>query len=140
LQCLWKHRGALFSREQKALGFVSLPNMWIFQYGVQTFSLFVDLLCLMSLFTEHAVTTMMFYAGFLLFDLLAAYFAFQLEKESPKPLKWLFIQRFVYRQLMSYVVLRSFYYALKGVSVGWNKLNRNGNVQLEIKEPVKRTG
>jgi peptidoglycan-N-acetylglucosamine deacetylase len=140
LQCLWKHRGALFSREQKALGFVSLPNMWIFQYGVQTFSLFVDLLCLLSLFTEHAVTTMMFYAGFLLFDLLAAYFAFQLEKESPKPLKWLFIQRFVYRQLMSYVVLRSFYYALKGVSVGWNKLNRNGNVQLEMKEPVKRTG
>ena len=140
LQCLWKHRGALFSREQKALGFVSLPNMWIFQYGVQTFSLFVDLLCLLSLFTEHAVTTLSFYIGFLLFDLLAAYFAFRLEKESPKPLIWLFIQRFVYRQLMSYVVIRSFYFAFKGISVGWNKLNRNGHVQLEPNDPVKQTG
>lgn len=140
LQCLWKHRGALFNRENKALGFVSLPNMWIFQYGVQTFSLFVDLLCILSLFTEHAFTTMIFYAGFLLFDLLAAYFAFQMEKESPKPLIWLFIQRFVYRQLMSYVVIRSFILAFKGVSVGWNKVVRNGNVQLEKATPVKKMG
>lgn len=140
LQCLWKHRGALFSRKQKALGFISLPNMWIFQYGVQTFSLFVDLLCILSLFTEHALTTMMFYAAFLLFDLMAAYFAFQLEKESPKPLIWLFIQRFVYRQLMSYVVLRSFFFAFKGVSVGWNKVIRNGHVQLDKATPVKKMG
>ncbi len=140
LQCLWKHRGALFNRKNKALGFVSLPNMWIFQYGVQTFSLFVDLLCILSLFTEHALTTMVFYAGFLLFDLLAAYFAFQMEKESPKPLIWLFIQRFVYRQLMSYVVIRSFFLAFKGVSVGWNKVVRNGNVQLEKATPVKKMG
>ncbi|SEM94164.1 glycosyltransferase [Lihuaxuella thermophila] len=140
LQCLWKHRGALFSRKQKALGFVSLPNMWIFQYGVQTFSLFVDLLCILSLFTDHAVTTMTFYIGFLMFDLLAAYFAFRLEKESPKPLIWLFIQRFVYRQLMSYVVVRSFIFAFKGISVGWNKLKRKGHVQLEQGDPLKEVG
>ncbi|MBA4493913.1 glycosyltransferase [Paenactinomyces guangxiensis] len=131
LQCLWKHRGALFSREQKALGLVSLPNMWIFQYGVQTFSLFVDLLFVLSLFTEYAVNTATFYIGFLLFDLLAAYFAFRQEKENPKPLIWLFIQRFVYRQLMSYVVVRSFISAFKGVSMGWNKLTRKGHVQLD---------
>lgn len=131
LQCLWKHRGALFSEKQKSLGFVTLPNMWSFQYGVQMLSPFVDLLCLFSLFTDYATTTLVFYVLFLVFDMLAAFFAFSLEKESPKPLIWLFLQRFVYRQFMTYLVVKSLVYALKGVSVGWNKLVRKGNVALK---------
>lgn len=146
LQCLWKHRGALFSKEQKTLGYISLPNMWIFQYGVQTFAVFVDFLWVLSLFTEHAATTFVFYVGFLLFDTLSALFAFRLEKESSKPLVWLFIQRFVYRQMMSYVVIRSFLSAFIGAPMGWNKLKRNGNVKLvketedQIDVPLMRRG
>ncbi len=131
LQCLWKHRGALFSNEQKGLGFVSLPNMWIFQYGVQTISPFIDILCIFSLLTDQATEILIFYLLFLLFDLLVAFFAFSLEKENSKPLLWLFIQRFAYRQFMTYIVMKSFFYALKGVSVGWNKLARKGNVNVE---------
>lgn len=131
LQCLWKHRGALFSGEQKSLGFVTLPNMWGFQYGVQMLSPFVDLLCIFSLFTDYATKTLVFYILFLIFDMLAAFFAFSLEKESPKPLIWLFLQRFVYRQFMTYIVVKSLVLALKGVPVGWNKLVRKGNVSME---------
>jgi peptidoglycan-N-acetylglucosamine deacetylase len=130
LQCLWKHRGALFSGRQKSLGFITLPNMWGFQYGVQLMSPFVDLLCIASFFTSSAARTLLFYVAFLIFDMIAAFFAFSLEKESPKPLIWLFLQRFVYRQFMTYIVFKSIYLALKGVTVGWNKLVRKGNVPL----------
>jgi cellulose synthase/poly-beta-1,6-N-acetylglucosamine synthase-like glycosyltransferase/peptidoglycan/xylan/chitin deacetylase (PgdA/CDA1 family) len=131
LQCLWKHRGALFSGKQKSLGYVTLPNMWAFQYGVQLLSPFTDLLFILSLFTVYATKTLLFYLAFLVLDMAAAFYAFSLEKESPKPLIWLFLQRFVYRQFMTYVVFKSIYFALKGVTVGWNKLQRKGNVTME---------
>ncbi|WP_052807395.1 glycosyltransferase [Risungbinella massiliensis] len=128
LQCLWKHRGALFSKEQRTLGYISLPNMWLFQYGVQMLSPFIDLLCIVSLFTGEIGNTLLFYLLFLAFDTLAAFIAFRFEKESTKPLLWLFVQRFAYRLLMTIVVCKSIFFALKGITVGWNKLARSGNV------------
>ncbi len=130
LQCLWKHRGAIFSGSQKTLGYITIPNMWLFQYGVQLLSPFVDLLCVISFFTIYVKKTLLFYLLFLIFDMLVAFFAFGLEKENPKPLVWLFLQRFVYRQLMSYVVIKSLYYAFRGRQLGWNKLKRQGNVSI----------
>ncbi|WP_164491612.1 glycosyltransferase [Staphylospora marina] len=138
LQCLWKHRGALFSGKQKTLGYITLPNMWLFQYGVQVLSPFVDLLSIVGFFTSSAQRAMLFYVVFLVFDLLTAFFAFSLEKESPKPLIWLFLQRFVYRQFMTYIVFKSLYLSLKGVLVGWNKLVRKGNVPVEAE--IKTAG
>lgn len=132
LQCLWKHRGAIFSGKQKSLGYVTIPNMWLFQYGMQLLSPFTDLLSILSLFTVYATQMLIFYLVFLLFDMAAAFYAFSLENESPKPLIWLFLQRFVYRQFMTYVVFKSIYYALKGVPVGWNKLQRRGNVTTGV--------
>ena len=35
LQCLWKHRKALCNPKHKTLGFIALPNMWLFQYVLQ---------------------------------------------------------------------------------------------------------
>ena len=37
-------------------------------------------------------------------------------------------QRLVYRQLMYYILLRSFVKAIKGELQGWGKLKRTGNV------------
>lgn len=131
LQCLWKHREALFSGKQGSLGFVTLPNMWIFQYGVQMVSPFVDILCIISFFTDQAWQTFLFYLAFLAFDSIAAFFAFSLEKENPRPLIWLFLQRFAYRQIMTYIVAKSLLLALKGVTVGWNKLVRTGSAKMD---------
>ena len=41
------------------------------------------------------------------------------------------LQRFGYRQIMYYVVLRSIFAALRGPSVGWGKLERAGTVKAE---------
>ncbi len=62
-------------------------------------------------------------------DLLASLFAFKLEEENPKPLVWLILQRFIYRQFMTYVVIKSIFSSLRGVAVGWNKLKRLGSVK-----------
>jgi hypothetical protein len=42
---------------------------------------------------------------------------------------WLPLQRFGYRQLMYYVVVRSISAAIRGAVVGWGKLERTGTVK-----------
>ena len=64
-------------------------------------------------------------------DFFTSLYAFRLEKENPKPLTSLFLQRILYKQLMTYVVIKSILSAIKGVAVGWNKLKRKGNVTQE---------
>ena len=130
LQCLWKHRGALFNRRQRSLGFIAMPSMWLFQYLYSMLSPVIDLLFVFSLFSGGSRLSTLYYAVFFLLDLLVAYHAFRLEKTSAKPLVWLFLQRIVYRQLMTYVIIKSIVAAFRGAAVGWNKLKRSGSAQM----------
>ena len=55
--------------------------------------------------------------------------AFALEKnEKWRLLWWLLLQRFGYRQLMYYVVVKSVFNAIAGLSVGWARHERKGTV------------
>ncbi|MGJ7910773.1 polysaccharide deacetylase family protein [Neobacillus sp. LXY-1] len=131
LQCLWKHREALFNKQHNSLGYIGLPNMWLFQYFYQTISPIADILFIIALFGPHPGKAAIGFALFYLLDFFTSLYAFRLEKESPKPLVSLFLQRILYKQLMTYVVIKSIFSAIKGVTVGWNKLKRNGNVTQE---------
>lgn len=128
LQCLWKHRSALFNKKHHSLGYVALPNMWLFQYVYQTISPIADILFIFALFSPKPEKAAIGFVLFYLMDFFASLYAFRLEKESPKPLISLFLQRILYKQLMTYVVVKSIFSAIKGVTVGWNKLKRKGNV------------
>ncbi|RUS47530.1 DUF2062 domain-containing protein [Cohnella sp. AR92] len=131
LQCLWKHRGAMFNPKHPALGFIGMPNMWLFQYVYSVLSPLIDLLFVFSLFSGGSRIATAFYLAFFLLDLSVAYYAFRLEKENPKPLLWLFLQRIVYRQLMTYVILKSIFAAVRGSPVGWNKMKRRGSARMD---------
>ncbi|CRK80795.1 DUF2062 domain-containing protein [Neobacillus massiliamazoniensis] len=131
LQCLWKHRDALFNKKHKSLGYIGLPNMWLFQYIYQTISPIADILFVIALFGEHPGKAAIGYILFYMLDFVTSLYAFKLEKEDPKPLGSLFLQRILYKQLMTYVVIKSIFSAMKGVTVGWNKLKRKGNVTQE---------
>lgn len=135
LQCLWKHRGALFNPKQKTLGFVGLPNMWL-QYVLQALAPLADLIFVVGLFGD-TTKILTFYVGFLVVDLLASLYSFRLEKANVKPLLLLFVQRIVYRYFLTYTVWKSIISAFKGILVGWNKLKRSGNVKLPDKEIEK---
>jgi cellulose synthase/poly-beta-1,6-N-acetylglucosamine synthase-like glycosyltransferase/peptidoglycan/xylan/chitin deacetylase (PgdA/CDA1 family) len=145
LQCAWKHRDVLLRPRYGSLGLVAMPNVWVFQLLLPAISPLADLLFLWSLVSvwlvkaEHGATyaltnlehVLTFYALFLLVDWLAAVAAFLLEPDEDRSLTWLiFLQRFAYRQVMYWVVLRAFLGAARGRLVGWGKLERKATVQV----------
>jgi len=145
LQCMWKHRDALANPRYGALGFLAMPNVWIFQILFTLISPVMDLMFIWTFVSaaierwwhpdEYAVTNLkyvlFYYALFLVVDALAAAFAFLLEKrEQWSLLWWLFLQRFCYRQVMYYVMARSVLTAIKGAVVGWGKLERKATVAI----------
>ena len=144
LQCMWKHSDALFRRRFGTLGFIAMPNVWIFQILFPLISPIMDLMLLYSLvlagldWWQHAADyssanlqqVLIYYALFLAIDWLSACFAFMLErKERWSLLWWLFLQRFCYRQVMYYVMIKSVAMALRGPVVGWGKLERKATVE-----------
>jgi cellulose synthase/poly-beta-1,6-N-acetylglucosamine synthase-like glycosyltransferase/peptidoglycan/xylan/chitin deacetylase (PgdA/CDA1 family)/spore germination protein YaaH len=143
LQCMWKHRRALLRPRYGTLGFIAMPNVWIFQILFPLISPVMDLMFVWTLIAsaierlehphEYAITNLnevvFFYALFLAVDWLAAAFAFLLEKgEQWSLLWWLFLQRFCYRQVMYYVMVKSVLTAVRGALVGWGKLERKATV------------
>ena len=144
LQAAWKHSDALLRPRYGSLGFVALPNIFIFQVFFPLVSPIMDLLMLGTLLVtgfnrwqhpaEFSADTMwrvlFYYAMFMAVELMAAVLAFALEpKENWRLLVWLFWQRFFYRQLMYYVAIKSTLAGLRGISVGWNKLERKATVK-----------
>jgi cellulose synthase/poly-beta-1,6-N-acetylglucosamine synthase-like glycosyltransferase/peptidoglycan/xylan/chitin deacetylase (PgdA/CDA1 family)/spore germination protein YaaH len=147
LQCAWKHKGALFRPRYGTLGFVALPNTWIFQLFFSALSPLADLLFVWSLIAvgiarwQHGNTyaletlenVMYYYALFLLVDWIGAVIAFVMEPGEDKALTLLIpLQRFAYRQVMYFVVVRSFAAAMRGGMVGWGKLERKASVELPV--------
>jgi len=144
LQCLWKYRRITFNPEYGELGMVALPQVWLFQIILTTLAPVADLLVVWQLlgqwiaykqhgseFTDTDLKVMgIYYLVFITVDLLAAMVGFAMDrKEDWRLLFWLPLQRFGYRQLMYYVVLRSISTAIRGSFVGWGKLERHGTVK-----------
>lgn len=144
LQCLWKYRSITFNPSYGTLGMVALPQVWLFQIILTALAPLADLLLVWQLigqwiaYAQHGaefsndnlVVVGIYYVVFMVVDLTAAIIGFLMEKrESWSLLWWLVLQRFGYRQLMYYVVVRSIWTAIKGPFVGWGKLERTGMVK-----------
>ncbi|HVO36443.1 MAG TPA: glycosyltransferase, partial [Gemmatimonadales bacterium] len=134
LQCVWKHRGALF--HYGWFGWMAIPAVWLFQVFFQALGPLVDLKLLWSgadFLYSWATTSRLvsdwqplpgilrllevvgfLYALFFAVDLVAAAIAYRLDREDPRDLWWLFLQRFVYRQMMYAVLWKSVVTAIKG--------------------------
>ena len=145
LQCLWKYRRITFNPRHGLLGTVALPQVWLFQIVLTTLAPVADLLLVWQLvgqwinYEQHGAEFQsgdlrivgIYYCVFILVDLLAAAIGFLMERrEDWSLLWWLMLQRFGYRQLMYYVVVRSIATALRGPFVGWGKLERHGTVRV----------
>src|ERR1700687_4396231 len=137
LQAVWKHRDTLFRWKYGTLGFVALPNIFIFQILLPLVSPVMDLLFLTSLLlwglaqlriarvpqlwtAQDVERSVIFFIGFMLIDVLTCIVAFLLEKKEDWSLLWpLLLQRFYYRQMMYAVLFRSVMGAVQGHAVGW---------------------
>lgn len=131
LQCFWKHKKALGRGKNKSLGFVALPNMLVFQFIVPLFAPIMDILIILGILAGEWEKSLLVFGIYFITDFLASLFAFKLEKLSIKPLFVLLPQRIIYRYLLLYVSWKSLLTAIKGNRVGWNKLDREGNIRLD---------
>lgn len=72
---------------------------------------------------------LVYYFAFLVVDLGSAALALVMERNEKKTLlPWLVLQRFGYRQLMYYIVIKASLAALLGPWVGWAKIERKATV------------
>jgi cellulose synthase/poly-beta-1,6-N-acetylglucosamine synthase-like glycosyltransferase/peptidoglycan/xylan/chitin deacetylase (PgdA/CDA1 family)/spore germination protein YaaH len=146
LQCLWKHRPGLFDPRHPVLGFFALPQIWLFQIFLAVAAPLVDLGAIWALISavmthySHPVEwssddllhTLFYWSAFILVDISAAMLGMALEKRAPwKELIWLPLQRFGYRQIMYYVVVKAVITAVGGPHVGWGKLERKNTAAME---------
>ena len=146
LQCIYKHRAALFDVKRPVLGFIALPQIWLFQILLTAVAPLIDLAVIWSLisalygFTNHStewspddlVRPLFYWAAFIFLDLSAGALGMALERRAPwGDLIWMPVQRFGYRQLMYYVVVKSIDAALHGARVGWGKLERRATAAFE---------
>lgn len=136
MQCFWKHRDAVLNPKYKSFGLVAMPHILIFQMILPFLAPLADLVLLLSLIAAafniipaSAGHIVLYYIVFSLVDMAGAALAFAYEKEDYKKLLWMIPQRFVYRQLMYYILFKSFSKALKGELQGWGVLKRTGNVK-----------
>jgi cellulose synthase/poly-beta-1,6-N-acetylglucosamine synthase-like glycosyltransferase/spore germination protein YaaH/peptidoglycan/xylan/chitin deacetylase (PgdA/CDA1 family) len=143
LQCLWKHRAALFDTKRPVLGFVALPQIWLFQIVLATAAPLVDLAIVWSLIAagvdrlfhpvewqpDNLILALLYWAIFILVDLSASALGMAMERRAPwGDIGWLPAQRFGYRQLMYYVVIKAVTAAVHGRRVGWGVLERRATV------------
>src|SRR5438309_1705447 len=133
LQSFWKHGDTLLRPKYGTLGWIALPNIFLFQLVLPLISPVIDLMFFGSLLlwalAQFRVTrlpqlwtaadvekSVLFFLGFLLIDILTCMVAFVLErKEDWTLLIPVLLQRFYYRQLMYVVLFRSVKEAVSGL-------------------------
>ena len=137
MQCFWKHKEAVFNPEYKNFGLIAMPNILIYQILLPFLAPLADILLVISLIAAgldlipaSPFHIILYYLIFSLIDIAGAALAFAFEKEDYRKLWWMIPQRFVYRQLMYFILLKSIGRALKGEMQGWGTLKRTGNVKI----------
>jgi len=143
LQCMWKHRDALFQRKYGALGFIAMPDVWVFQVMFSLISPVMDLIFIWALVSATLtrlgntagnpatnLTHVISYFGlFFAFESLMALLAFAMERREQWNLLWgLCLKRIFHRPVIYYVMIKSVFAALSGALVGWRKLERQASV------------
>ncbi len=136
MQCFWKHRDTIFNPHYKKFGMVAMPNILIYQMILPILAPLADIILVLSLLAAsfgiivasipHII---IYYIIFSFIDIAGAALAFAYEKENYVKLLWMIPQRLIYRQLMYYILLKSFNKAIKGELQGWGALKRTGSVK-----------
>ncbi len=135
MQCFWKNKDALFAARYKNFGLIAMPNILIYQIILPFLAPLADFVLLVSLIgaafgiipisLSHII---FYYFIFTLVDVGASAISFAFERENPRKLIWIIPQKFIYRQIMYYILIRSVRKAIKGELQQWGILKRTGSV------------
>ncbi len=137
LQAVWKHRDTAGKPRYGTLGWIAVPNIFLFQIILPLISPVIDLLFLLTLVlwglaqfritrlpllwtSQDVERSLIYFAIFMLIDLFTCIVAFALERhEDWTLLAPLILQRFYYRQMMYVVLFLALKEAVRGRPVGW---------------------
>ena len=152
LQAIFKHKAAI--RNRRAMGLFALPNILIFQILLPLMSPLIDLFFVAGIIhyfidkyfhpeaanNADLIKLLTFFLTFLLIDFAASALAFMLERKHPasKGDAWLlvhiWVQRFTYRQLFSYVLFKTVKRAIDGKPFNWDKLERTAQMSRRTEQ------
>jgi cellulose synthase/poly-beta-1,6-N-acetylglucosamine synthase-like glycosyltransferase len=129
LQSVWKHRAAFF--RPGAIGRRGLPYLVLFQIALPLFAPLIDLFSIYGLLFLDPWAVLGFWVCFTGLQLLLGWYAFRLDRESPRVLWAMPLQQFVYRQLMYLVVVESVLTAIQGSRLHWRPIARRGEIEVK---------
>lgn len=132
VQAFWKHRDMLFRRKYRWAGMVIMP--WaIFNVLLPVF--FIPILMIINIeniLAGNINTIILFFFATIGLQLITALIALLLAGERLTLLFTVPFTRLVYSPLRTLLLYKTVLFALRGVSVGWNKFQRTGSVQLGL--------
>jgi len=129
LQTLWKHRDICFRPRYGWFGCLVVPSLWIFQIVLPLALPFADIGLILAALSGSLNQALLYFAFFFCAEFLAAYLAFRMDNASWSrlaDLRYLFLQRIVWRYLLFWTLVRALTAAMRGGRNGWNKLERKG--------------
>ena len=130
LQAVWKHRAAVWRRGEGRIGRRGLPYLVLFQIALPVLAPLIDLFSIYGLIFLDALAILSFWLVFTALQLALGWYAFRLDRESPRALWSMPLQQFVYRQLMYVVVIESILSAIRGTHLHWRPSPRSGEVEI----------
>jgi cellulose synthase/poly-beta-1,6-N-acetylglucosamine synthase-like glycosyltransferase len=130
MQAVWKHKAAVYRPGEWKIGRLGLPYLVLFQIALPLLAPLIDVFAIYGLIFLDPVPVLAYWVGFNVLNLLLAFYAFWLDRESPRPLWALPLQQLVYRQLMYLVVIESVISAIVGTRLKWGTIERTGDVEV----------
>lgn len=127
LQAVWKHKRSVMNPRYGSLGIIGLPYLLLFQIIFPLLSPLFDVALVLGFLGHQYKLIIIGFVVYTVIDVATAWVALRLDNEKLSSLWILVPQRFFYRQLMYYVIARSFINVLKGRLVHWGKLEREGD-------------
>jgi cellulose synthase/poly-beta-1,6-N-acetylglucosamine synthase-like glycosyltransferase/peptidoglycan/xylan/chitin deacetylase (PgdA/CDA1 family) len=130
LQAVWKHRAALWRPGEERIGRRGLPYLVLFQIALPLLAPLIDVFSVYGLVFLDATAVVGFWIVFTALQLGLGWYAFRLDRESPRVLWAMPLQQFVYRQVMYLVVIESILSAIRGTPLHWRPIARSGEVEV----------
>jgi cellulose synthase/poly-beta-1,6-N-acetylglucosamine synthase-like glycosyltransferase/peptidoglycan/xylan/chitin deacetylase (PgdA/CDA1 family) len=128
LQATWRHRNMIFRPRYGWLGMVVMPLSVLTTFVPLIFTPFITWLLLDMLFSQGPAKVLLYFGLFsLLYGVLAGV-AVALLGERPHHLLMVPVYRLIYEPLRAYLLYACVGTALRGVLLGWHKLDRTAHV------------
>lgn len=145
LQVIWKNKGLLVTSPNKAVGWLVMPQMVLFQLTLPFLAPLLDIALIWAVTTGlwhmgmnpgHAMPAhnLMMIQSWLLYMVLDGLYGLAAYvdewKEDKKLMLLLPVQRLFYRHLLNFALIKAITLAIRGKMVGWGTLKREGSVAL----------